>query len=218
MDFRKKEYSLSKNNNATFVVLKDLGDFSLNKNQFEQLWAQRPKERGTVTVYGKQFDMPRWCKSYGESYFFSGENHNADSIDSILIDGKPFLTRCIEAIKQFYPDKVSPNQCLINWYDTLQSYISDHSDDEKNFVKNTPVICFNYCLHPRDIIIKKIYYDDNGKKKSKRKLKYLMKNNKGYIMQGSDFQKFYTHGVPKRASKEWRDERRISLTFRLFKQ
>jgi len=48
-------------------------------------------------------------------------------------------------------------------------------------------------------------------------IKHNMINNTGYIMQGVDFQKKYTHGVPKRVSKAFKDERRISLTFRCFK-
>ena len=46
--------------------------------------------------------------------------------------------------------------------------------------------------------------------------KHLMENNTGYAMEGSDFQDCYTHEVPKRASDSTVDERRISLTFRIF--
>lgn len=193
---------------AKFIIYPDLGDFSLTTGQFEELWKQHPEEHGKVRVYGKEFDMPRWCKSYGKSYFFSGKQHEADPLDKIQIDEKPFLQTCIDYLNN---NGYTYNQILVNWYGNNQHYISDHSDDESSFTGKSRIVCFNYCMTPRDVVIKK----KDGKKRITI-LKHNMDNNTGYEMRGSRFQKDFTHGIPKRKSDPDRDERRISLTFRSF--
>jgi hypothetical protein len=203
------EHPLSEN--AVFGIYSDLGESNLSDEQFEELWSQKPDERGKVFVYGKEHDVPRWCKSYGQSYFFSGREHIADPLDSIIVSEKKFLKKCIKRINK--QNGTNYNQCLINWYGNNQHCIGFHSDDEKMFVPGSSVACFNYCKLPRDIVLKK----KEGKKQV-TVLKHSMAHNTGYSMLGSNFQSAYTHGVPKRVSKDDRDERRISLTFREFQE
>ena len=200
---------------ANFVIYNSLGIFNLSDDMFDELWSQKPDVRGKVFVYGKEHDMPRFCKSYGKSYTFSKREHKADPIDSIIIDNQPFLQLCVNYLKKT-TDK-NYNQILINWYPDNQSYIGAHSDDESMFVDNT-IICFNYCRVSRDIIIKRKSKSKSTKTEllSMNPYKYRMENNTGYEMTGSDFQDLYTHEVPKRASNSNIDERRISLTFRIF--
>lgn len=207
------------NEEAIFMIIPNLNDFNLSPTQFEELWEQKPEEHGKVRVFGKEFDMPRFCKSYGQNYYFSGKQHSAAPLLDIDIlyddEYKPFLCVCIEFLNEKYAENNWVfNQVLINWYNNNQHYISDHSDDESKFVKGSPIVCFNYCKHPRDIVIKRKKSD----LKKKKSLKHLMENNTGYVMYGKDFQKNYTHGVPKRVTKERRDERRISITFRYFEK
>ena len=207
--------TMHKKHDARFVVYKSLGMFDLNKTQFKELWSQKPEERGKVFVFGKEHDMPRFCKSYGKSYTFSNREHKADPIEAIKIDGQPFLRLCLDYLKK--ETGKNYNQILINWYPDHQSYIGAHSDDEKMFTESS-VVCFNYCRKPRDIILKR-------KKKSKltkdelpkmKPYKHKMENNTGYAMEGDDFQDMYTHEIPKRASDSTQNEKRISLTFRVF--
>lgn len=211
---KSKNVTLSKNHDATFVIYESLGMFNLTDEQFDELWNQKPEDRGKVFVYGKEHDMPRFCKSYGKSYTFSKREHKADPMDSVKIDGEPFLQYCVDFLKS--ETGKDYNQCLINWYPDHQSYIGKHSDDESMFANNS-VVCFNYCHRSRDIVLRR-------KKKNKETgeeltemvpFKHNMKNNTGYAMEGDDFQNCYTHEVPKRAVGNG-DERRISLTFRIF--
>lgn len=208
---------MSKKHDAQFVIYRSLGMFNLSDDQFEQLWKQKPNERGKVFVFGKEHDMPRFCKSYGESYTFSGREHIADPMDTIKIDNQPFLQIAIDYLQK--EKGKNYNQVLINWYSTNQEYIGQHSDDEGMFADHS-VVCFNYCKIPRDIVLRrknKNKATGTELKPMKKPYKHIMENNTGYAMEGEDFQNCYTHEVPKRASKEDRDERRISLTFRVFK-
>jgi len=208
---KKHNIIFTKKHDAKLTVYSSLGMFNLNKDQFEQLWKQIPEERGKVFVFGKEHDVPRFCKSYVQSYTFSGREHKADPIDSIKIDDQPFLKFCLDYLKKETGKEF--NQILINWYPDNQSYIGKHSDDESMF-DECDVYCFNYCKRPRDLVIRRKKCDDV---KDMEPYKLSMENNTGYAMRGEDFQKYYTHEVPKRATKEDRDERRISLTFRVFK-
>jgi alkylated DNA repair dioxygenase AlkB len=194
---------------AKFSIISKLPDeVRISEEQFEEFYKQKPKKRGKINILGKDIELPRFCKSYGKSYFFSGKNHKADPMDAIKIDDEAYLVKCVNLIKKDLG--LDCNQVLVNYYDDLQSYIGDHSDDEKAFVSGSPVICFNFCKTPRDIVIK-------NKLDKSTLLKHSMTDNSGYMMLGERFQKDYLHGVPKRVSKEHRDERRISLTFRNFK-
>jgi hypothetical protein len=44
----------------------------------QALWDLCPLEHGQVHIYGKLIDVPRYQKSYGNDYTFSGLNHKAD--------------------------------------------------------------------------------------------------------------------------------------------
>lgn len=192
---------------ATFHIYESLGDFSLSDEQFEELWGQHPKEKEKVKVFGKVYDMPRFVRTYGKDYTFSNVEHHADALDSIVVSGNTFLLDAIDYLEKHRG--VQYNQVLINWYQDGQHYIGAHSDDEKQFDNDT-VLCFNYCKRSRDIVL------TSKNKEKKQRIVHSMSNNTGYEMYGKNFQKNYKHAVPKRAVK-FKDERRISLTFRVFK-
>lgn len=56
--------------------------FPMKKNiiSFADIWSIKPKERGKVKIYGKMIDVPRFQKSYGKDYTFSGIIHKSDPI------------------------------------------------------------------------------------------------------------------------------------------
>ncbi|GAG56121.1 unnamed protein product, partial [marine sediment metagenome] len=39
---------------------------------FNRLWSLHPEEHGEVMIYGKMTPIPRWQRSYGRDYYFSG--------------------------------------------------------------------------------------------------------------------------------------------------
>lgn len=210
-----KTIQLYKDEDAFFNIYSSLGKFNLNNDEFEQLWNQKPIERGKVFLYGKEHDMPRFCKSFGESYTFSKREHLSDPIDSIKINDCSFLQKCIDYLKKI--KNIEYNQILINWYPDNQSYIGAHSDDEVIF-KDSSIFCFNYCKKARNIVLKRKNKCKNTKEELEKinPIKHLMENNTGYEMFGNDFQNRFTHEIPKKASCKEEDERRISLTFRVF--
>jgi len=95
------------------------------------------------------------------------------------------------------------NMLLINWYRNGDDYIGMHSDNEKQLVKNSPVITISLGQE-------RIFVIEN--KLSKKKEKILLKNNEVFVM-GGDFQNKYKHGLPK--SKKATNYR-ISITLREF--
>lgn len=208
---------LSPDHQACLVIYENLGEFQLTPEQFEQLWKQKPEEKGKVFVFGKEHDMPRYCQSFGKSYTFSKREHIAAPLESIVVENEPYLMKIIHHLRKSTGRKY--NQALINWYPDNQSYIGAHSDDEEMFSDHS-VVCFNFCKNQgRDIVIHRKKKNKYTKKPMEQMnpLKHLMKNNTGYAMEGPDFQNLYTHQVPKRASKPDQDERRISITIRVFK-
>jgi len=163
---------------------------------FSELLALKPKERGKVVVFGKEFDVPRWQKAFGSDYYFSGMNHESEPVTH------PFLLSLIEFVQKHSgkPYKAM----LINWYLTGKEYISEHSDNENQLVKNSSIYSFSFGAK-RDFVIK-------SKKDKKYRIVIPLDNNSVIIM-GGEMQKYYKHGVPKRLKVT---KPRINVTMRLY--
>jgi alkylated DNA repair dioxygenase AlkB len=101
-------------------------DISMDATLFEEIWAMRPEERGSVMMYGKLITVPRYQASYGQSYFFSGVDHNAHPITHPYLNH--VLKYCCAHSGLVY------EQVLVNWYEDGNSYIGEHSDDEADIV------------------------------------------------------------------------------------
>ena len=106
--------------------------FIIPKNfiNFDELMAIKPEQRGKVKIMGKDIDVPRYQKTYGKNYTFSGIKHIADPIPDILEKVRLWTNGLGYG---FF------NQVLVNWYDDGNSYIGKHSDDERELIKGSPV-------------------------------------------------------------------------------
>ena len=172
-------------------------EFCMSKEQYDELWQERPQEECKMVAHGKVMVMARRIQSYGHNYNFSGQQTKS----------KPFIP-----IIQYYVDLANSlddsddkyNMALVNWYENGEEYIGYHSDDERQLVPGSPICCFSFGAE-RDFLIKSIHYGDLKK--------YRLENNSLMIM-GGNFQKEYKHSIPKR--KKVLDSR-ISITLRKFK-
>jgi len=100
------------------------------------------------------------------------------------------------------------NSILINWYNP-EHYIGYHSDDESNLIPNIGIYCLTYLdKSPRRFILKNIKNND--------KFEINLENNSLIIM-GGDTQKTHKHSIPPLRKKDKDCGRRISITFRAFK-
>jgi alkylated DNA repair dioxygenase AlkB len=167
----------------------------VNNNLFEELWKMHPEEFHQIKIFGKVHNTPRWQKSYGKDYVFSGNVAFADNIPDILI---PYLDWANHTYQ------INFNQILINWYNDGKHYIGMHSDDEEQLIKKSPVMGMSLGA-PRKFVI--------HSKDKEYKNSFIVENNSVYVM-GGTFQKTHKHGLPKQMKVK---DRRISITFRQFK-
>ncbi len=191
-------YRLSKKSTLKFIP-----DFvKLTKEERESLYKQCPTKKHQIKIYDKYVDLPRYQQAYGKSYSYSGTTAKSKPMPEVI-------ERIRDLIKEELYPNIDFNMCLVNWYNGGNHYIGQHSDDEKKFIKNTPVVGITFCFGlPRKIVFKN--------KKTKKTVKDVwLYNNSLYSMEG-EFQKEFTHGIPKVANKGC--GRRVSLTFRCFRE
>ena len=166
---------------------------------FEELWDLRPEGKGTIKMFGKEFEVPRWQKSYGKSYTFPGLiHHQSDNIP------KPFLI-FLDFCKKRISHKL--NGILVNWYNK-DDYIAFHSDNEKTLIKDEPIVTLTILEDPnekRKFILKS--NDKNGVSKE------LWLGHNDVLVMGGTCQETHKHSLPR--SKKY-NFRRISITVRAF--
>lgn len=133
--------------------------------------------------------------SMGHSYPYSGSVHPESPWDSKVLD---IMNRVNQRFRCHF------NSCLINYYEDGSEYISPHSDDVRSLDTNGQVVSISLGS-TRDMVVQA--------KDLSQKRKFALPPGSLFMMQGSSFQKLYTHGIPKTAANVGP---RISLTFRRF--
>jgi alkylated DNA repair dioxygenase AlkB len=164
---------------------------------FKELLDLKPNKRGSVIIFGKEIDVPRWQLSLGESYRFSGKLHESQG----PIDIHPF----IEKLRLFCNSDSGQDykQCLINYYLTGTEYIGQHSDSEVELKKDAPIYSFSFGSI-RDFVVKSKVDDF--------RIVIPMKHNTCLKMCGK-MQKYFKHSVPVRKRVAGP---RINITFRVY--
>jgi alkylated DNA repair dioxygenase AlkB len=163
---------------------------------FESLWSLCPTTRSIVTVFGKQHFAPRFLKTYGHNYRFSGEDHKSEPITD------SYLQKLLDYVKSLNPS-YEHNGILVNWYADGEDHIGPHSDDERSLVPGANIYSFSFGA-TRDFVIKA--------KQGDQRIVLPLENNSMLVM-GGEMQKHYTHGVPVRKKCK---ERRVNVTIRAF--
>lgn len=168
-----------------------------NPPDFNVLWDLRPSTRGTIKLFGKEHQVPRWQQSYEKNYFFSGMTRQSSThTPKYFLD---FLKVCQE--------KVSPklNGILVNWYNP-DDYIGFHSDGEKNLVPEEPIVTLSLMENPSEFRKFKL-------KSDKHISKDFQVAHGDILIMGGDTQKTHKHSVPKSTKYT---SKRISITIRSF--
>jgi hypothetical protein len=84
-------------------------DLRVDAPLFDVLWALHPAKFGTIKIAGKQIATPRWTQSYGESYTFSNETH-----DALPLATHPFFEHLQKRVSDVCG--CAYTQMLVNWY------------------------------------------------------------------------------------------------------
>src|SRR3990167_3581490 len=56
-------------------------ELRMNKKTFQELWDMHPEEYEDIIMMGRHVKTPRWQKSYGQSYYYTGLMHDAAAIE-----------------------------------------------------------------------------------------------------------------------------------------
>ncbi|CAG8469548.1 15640_t:CDS:1 [Dentiscutata erythropus] len=155
--------------------------------------------RPVFKVHGHTSPAHRLTCSFGSTpdkvYNYSGTSAKVDSIDY-----PPSIKIIQEKIESILNAKF--NFVLLNWYQSGNDYIGEHSDSEKGLVPQGIIASVSFGI-PRTIIFR-----NKSDKKLLRKI--ILENGSMVIMKGTT-QRFWKHAIPK--EKKIKDGR-ISLTFR----
>jgi len=173
----------------------------LNKDQYNELWDSRPRERSEIIIFNKPQKIPRWQQAYGKSYTFAGMKEKALPITKQL---KKYIDWA-NANEALQGRAEGLNGILINWYEDGEHYIGWHSDNEKQLDDNSPIYTISLGAK-RTFKIRE--------KKNKKNVDNNELENNEFLIMGGEFQKYYQHHLPKRKKCK---ESRISITIRKFK-
>jgi alkylated DNA repair dioxygenase AlkB len=172
-------------------------------------------------------EIPRLQKWYQiDNEYFSKEWEKRDNdrwksnpYEKELLDLQGYIENKFNNLNLQYEGihKIQINSCLINKYRDGNDSIKEHKDSQSTF-KDNPTILGLSLGDDRDIIFRRVIYDENNlpsikKDKNKRHLNFTLNLKPGslLIMAGS-VQKYYSHEIQKEKNKK----ERYSLTFRQY--
>lgn len=105
---------------------------------FQQCWNAKPDFKHTIMMFGSEIPIPRYQAIWGRDYKFSGKTLERSK------DPMPALVQsCIQYATSNSPE-FQWNAALVNWYPDGSSYISAHSDDEKDLNAVAPIYSFSF--------------------------------------------------------------------------
>lgn len=170
------------------------GKFKLTKNELDDI-LRIEMEKHTIVLNGKQCKTGRDLCFYSD--FSKGYRFSGNIIESRQLT--EHLRNILEKVNKYTNSDF--NGILINRYNNGSEYVGAHSDDERSLGKNgvvTFTIGSSRIFRIRD-------------KKSEAILKDLVIHDSDIYWMTGNFQKKYTHEIPKQLRVK---EPRISLTFR----
>jgi len=187
-----------KEGDSWFIQLLVSSNIQLDEKEFKKLWNLHPEERHTIKIGQKEIKVPRYAQSYGRSYAYSGTVNKALPIENAFL-------LSVQKYCQKFGEKC--DQMMVSWYENGAHYIGPHSDDTKQFEKETsPIFSFSFGAE-RKFVVKS--------KKGDEKYQIKLKDNTCIIM-GGEMQKYYTHEVSKQSVNVIKNGR-INITLRSFK-
>jgi alkylated DNA repair dioxygenase AlkB len=184
----------------------------INYADFETLWNLHPVERSAIRLYGKTILSPRYTQSFGKDYYYSGAMHPGQPFHPILRDYLDFVNQAFRGMYRFGFQNPF-NMCLVNWYEDGSHYIAPHSDDEsvmeKNAAGESVVVTISF---GQSRLFRLIAKDPNNPDHMNYEMR--LEPNTVLVM-GGTCQSTHKHTIVKEPKVLGK---RISLTFRIFKQ
>lgn len=185
---------------------------SYTEEEFRELAEAQPETLDKISMFGKQIDLPRYQKLYGErDYTYSGIKLQAQKEDIPRL-----VQACIAYTKHASPE-FNWEGALVNWYSLPGHSIGKHSDDERDLNPGAPIYSFSFGRTRRFIL--------KPKKNTRQKTSPVQINCRSgsLIVMGGDTQKEFTHEVPKLSAKEQKQfdpkkDLRINITVRSFRK
>jgi len=170
-------------------------DFTLDFNQFDEIWQLHPATYHTIKIHGKEIPTPRWQQAYGKNYNYTGARNNALPIPTQL---QAYLDWAKSNIDKRL------NGLLLNWYDGQKGhYIGAHRDDTRDLLRDSPVVTISL---GQERIFRMRPYQQKG-------YKDITFRNGEIIVVPWDTNLTWTHEVPK--FKKY-SGKRISITLRAY--
>ncbi len=197
---------------------------------FKKLWNSHPDTFEKIKIINKWIPVPRYQRSYLRDYRFSGSIHRGYD------PPKCFTPYFKWATKESNQNRYGlSNQYVVNWYENGNNYIGAHSDDEKDIVKDSPIIGLSLggehptnlratrlfrlkqktrVQLPQGVLLGKEFAQLRGGKNFA--LDVILRHGTIFVM-GGKTQTYFTHEIPKIGGKIGAETpQRISFTFRQF--
>jgi len=194
----------------SWVDVSDVAGCAVPDDIFQQLMALKPEARGQIKSGGRVIDLPRYVKSYGKAYFFSGMQHEAEPIPACI---RP-LVEWANGTEWAKERGWTFNQALVNWLPDGHHYVGEHADDERPLdVRDecTPVLGISWGAE-RMLRLRPM----KGKEGTSVDLR--LPSGTLYVM-GGRTQRTHKHQVPKIGGKKGLGTGpRVSVTLRCFKK
>jgi alkylated DNA repair dioxygenase AlkB len=190
-----------------YIVISQLEDkLKWSEEDFRDIWALCPSELGSIKLFGKLTQTPRYQQTYGKDYTFSGLTHKAQPLPENIA-----LVKLISWITEREEKNSHTIGLLINFYKDGQHYIGKHSDAENQLVRHASIYSFSFGAERKFVI----------SSKSQKWKKEIWCPNNSCIIMGGEMQDYYKHSVPKLNKTEKRMDRsrdypRINVTVRFF--
>lgn len=165
------------------------------KALFEELWELHPPEFHEMMIKGQLVKTPRWQQAYGRDYVYSGSRNQALPVPELFA---PYW----DWVKETVDERL--NGLLLNWYDGSQKhYIGKHRDAHEPLVDGSPIVTISF---GGERVFRMRPWRGSGY------TDFAATNGSVFVIP-YDTNLAWTHEVPKSA----KDDRRISITFRVFR-
>lgn len=185
LELKESKKLLYCNDNLKQYIVPD--DIKIDEKIFDQLMAQCPKNKITGEIFGNTFTFPRYIKTLGMDYRFSGRTHIAEKID---IKDKSPLDNLAGRLTKFVIDKTGDdryNGVLVEWYKDGNDHLAPHRDSRIKIYPDTYTFSF--------------WFGDNrflrfAEGKSMMNREFVELKNNTFIVMPKEMQSSYYHQIP----------------------
>ena len=107
----------------------------------DALWSHRPIEPTRGMIMGKSVDFPRRTRAFGVDYKYTGQTQRSEPL-GLAPDPVKLVCDQLRTVESLG----GHNAVLLNWYEaTLNEYMGAHCDDERELVRQAPVVSLSWC-------------------------------------------------------------------------